>query len=106
MVEQLGLAIMRSSIFNTWPLISGTTNFLVGFLPPGGRFINHDRPFLRIFWPPLKRSPPASGKNGNIGREIAAFFNTFYRVFLILKFYFLSYRFGRRDQIQFVKFDV
>src|SRR5688500_2374276 len=30
MVEQLGLAMIRSSIVNTWPFIYGTTSFLVG----------------------------------------------------------------------------
>src|SRR3954468_18939734 len=30
MVEQFGLAIMRSSMVSSWPLISGTISFLLG----------------------------------------------------------------------------
>ena len=72
MVEQLGLAMMRSSIFNSCPLISGTINFLVGSIRQAEELSITMVPFSaylgRYAPPPLLRRMVSAGylgrKNG------------------------------------------
>src|SRR5579872_3615821 len=62
MVEQLGLAMILSSIFNTWPLISGTINFFVGSIRHADELSITIVPFSAYFGAHSKEVPPPAEK--------------------------------------------
>src|SRR6478609_9187868 len=62
MVEQFGLAIMRSSAVRSFPLISGTTNFLVGSIRHADELSITVVPIAANFGAHSKEVPPPAEK--------------------------------------------